>query len=315
METKPRFEKNFPVRDIRFLAEDSVFDQLVDHTANTFFGRLDSRVTVFLQDDRLDPEHLCRRTGQTASLDVGVDVVQVPLLHEQSFSLQGCDLAIDFGLAFFVGRVGHRFANGHLDFGRNASSLVFHDAASGERSRQFVKFDHSDERRKLDIDDFPTVADIASDAGRFVLDVDHLFQVGDLRDAELFGRLRTRLGRVAVDRLTSAEDEVVIADRLNRLTQDVAGRERVAGRSAAIREEDHTVSAEEEAVAEDLARFRGAHRDASDRSAESVADVQGRFQSVKVFRVENGGQGSTVDRSVILHGVSCDVRRVGDLLH
>ena len=44
------------------------------------------------------------------------------------------------------------------------------------------------------------------------MNADQLLQVGDLRNAQLLGALRADLGRVAVDRLPAAEDEVVPAD-------------------------------------------------------------------------------------------------------
>ena len=50
------------------------------------------------------------------------------------------------------------------------------------------------------------------------------------------------------------------------------------------------------------------------RAAVRVADLQGRFQGVEVFRVEDRRQGRPVDRPVLLHGLGRDVGRVGDLL-
>ena len=56
-------------------------------------------------------------------------------------------------------------------------------------------------------------------------------------------------------------------------------------------------------------------RDHRDRPAVVVADLQGRFQGVEVFGIEDRRQGGPIDRPVFLHGLGRDVGRVGDLFH
>ena len=53
-------------------------------------------------------------------------------------------------------------------------------------------------------------------------------------EIELLGALRADLGLVAIDCLTPAKDEIIPANGADRLAQDVAGRQRVTGRRAAV---------------------------------------------------------------------------------
>ena len=89
--------------------------------------------------------------------------------------------------------------------------------------------------------------------------VDQLFQVGDLRNAQLLGALRADLGRVAVDGLPAAEDEIVPADGPDGLAEDVAGGQRVAGGGPAVGQQDRPIGPAEEAVAEHVGRLGRAH--------------------------------------------------------
>ena len=146
-----------------------------------------------------------------------------------------------------------------------------------------------------------------------VFQLDQFLKIRDLRDAQLFGTLRADLGRVAVDRLPAAEDEVVAADGANGLGQDIARGKRVAGRRAAIGEQDGPVRPAIEAIAEHVGRFGRAHRQGGHRAAMEVANLQRRFQGVKVLRVENRGKCGAIDRSVFLHGLGRDIGRVGHL--
>ncbi len=86
-----------------------------------------------------------------------------------------------------------------------------------------------------------------------------LLQVRDLRNAQLLGALRPDLGRVAVDGLPAAEDEIVAADGADRLAEDIAGRQRVAGRRPAVGQQNHAIGPSIEAIAEHVGRPRRSH--------------------------------------------------------
>ena len=91
-------------------------------------------------------------------------------------------------------------------------------------------------------------------------------------DSKLFRALRAGLRRVAVDRLTTAEDEVERADRLDRLGKNVARRERVASRRAPVGNKDRAIRAAIETFAENVRRLRGAHGNDRHGSAEPILD-------------------------------------------
>ena len=146
-----------------------------------------------------------------------------------------------------------------------------------------------------------------------VFQFDQFLEISNLRDAQLLGALRTDLGRVAVDRLPAAENKVVTADGANRLGENIACGERVAGRRAAIGEQNGPVGPAIKAIAEHVGRSGWAHRQRGHRATVQVADFQRRFQGVKVLRVENRGKCGAIDRSVFLHGLGRDIGRIRHL--
>ncbi|MCX5670727.1 MAG: hypothetical protein NTU94_05325, partial [Planctomycetota bacterium] len=84
----------------------------------------------------------------------------------------------------------------------------------------------------------------------------HRIDIGNLRPAELLGRLRRHLGRIAVDRLPPAQDDVdgrCGGDLADGAREDVAGGQGVAGGGAAVGEEDHVVGPAFQALAQDFA--------------------------------------------------------------
>ena len=146
-----------------------------------------------------------------------------------------------------------------------------------------------------------------------VLQIEQFFQVGDLRDAQFLGTLRADLSRIAIDRLAAGEDQVVVADRLDRLGQNVAGGQRVAGRRPAIGQQNRSIRTAKQAGTQDIRRFGRPHGQGGHRSPEPVPHLQRRFQRVEIFGIEDGRQGTTVDRAVRLHGLGRDIGRVRDL--
>ena len=88
------------------------------------------------------------------------------------------------------------------------------------------------------LDDFRAVAEIPPDLHGVVLQLDQFLEIRDLRDTQLLGTPRTDLGRVTVDGLPAAEDGILAANRANRLGQDIARGQRIAGGRTAIGEQD-----------------------------------------------------------------------------
>ena len=64
----------------RRLAERAVFDEFGDQVADPFFRRRDFDEALFLEDDRFDSVNFRRRTGQTATVEVGGNIVKRPFV-------------------------------------------------------------------------------------------------------------------------------------------------------------------------------------------------------------------------------------------
>ena len=99
------------------------------------------------------------------------------------------------------------------------------------------------------------------------------------------------------------------------LVENVAGRERVAGRGPPIRKQNRAVGAAEEAVAEHVRGFGRPHAEDGDRTAPAVAHLQRDLERVQIVGVEDGRQGGPIDGPVGLHRLAGDVGCVGDLLY
>ena len=218
--------------------ERAVFDEFRNQAADSFFRRRNFDEALFLEDDRFDSVNFRRRTGQTATVEFGGNVVERPLFEAVFRSERR--------------RVG--------DFRRNALVLVAHHFNRGLRTRFVRFFDDRNERRKGRRNRFPTVAERAAERRFAVFHVDNFGKIRNLRNPELFGGLRAGLRGVAVDRLATAEDEIVIADRFDRLREDVARGERVGPGGAAVGDQDRAVGAAVEAVAQNVGGFREPHR-------------------------------------------------------
>ena len=112
--------------------------------------------------------------------------------------------------------------------GSLASLVIVSSAGSGARN---VSVPSSTER--VAVIEAPAPA---GRAGRHdLVDAAH---AGDLRQAELLGRLRADLGGVAVDRLPAAEDEIGRAQMLDRARERVASGQRVGAGEGAVGEQD-----------------------------------------------------------------------------
>ena len=151
-----------------------------------------------------------------------------------------------------------------------------------------------------------------------------VLRVRDLVDAEVLGELRRDLRRVAVDRLHAGDDEVVAAaaeqlalDPADRQGERVRGRDGVGAAHGAVREEDRLARRARDAVGQDVAGLRRAHREV-DRLRRRVAggDPPGERQRVEVERVQDAVEQPTAKRALLaVPGVLGDVADVRNLLH
>ena len=127
------------------------------------------------------------------------------------------------------------------EFGEHAGLFQPHDPLRLRRTRFVGRLDDRHQHRQLGFDDFPAVAHVPADANLVAVDLDELFEIRDLRNAQFFGALRADLGGVAVDRLPSAEDEIEAAHRPHGLAEDVAGGQGIAGGGAAVGDQNRPI--------------------------------------------------------------------------
>ena len=58
------------------------------HTGDTRLGRLDRLAFLCRQHHALNPVHLRRRAVTAAPLHIGLEIIEVPLLYQQSLCLE-----------------------------------------------------------------------------------------------------------------------------------------------------------------------------------------------------------------------------------
>ena len=132
----------------------------------------------------------------------------------------------------------------HLNFGPAAGLLDRHDPLGRRRPRLGALVRHRQEARQRALDAFPAGAGVALRAKAAAGDLLDRLDVGDLRKPEFLGRLRGHLGRVAVDRLAPAQDQVhrlLGPDLADGAREDVTGGQGVAGGGPAVRQQDGVV--------------------------------------------------------------------------
>ena len=174
------------------------------------------------------------RTLCAAALGVGLDGVEVPLLDEEVACRDRAAGGVGFG-------GGHGF-------------LELHDALHGGVARRGGLVGDGDEEGQAPLHYLDAVIGGAADAKGPAAHLDDFLDVGDLRDAELFGQLGADLGGVAVDGLAAADDDVKGGGVSDGAGEDVGGREGVAGGGAAVGYEGDAVGAAIERVAKERRR-------------------------------------------------------------
>ena len=220
-----------------------------------------SRVSLLGQHDRLHAEDLGGRAGQAAPRQ-GRRGCR-PGSTARSAGPAACraaDAALDLGGLLGLGGLGQVVLHFAGHFGGDPGPLAPHHPLGRRRTRLVGRLASPSPAPAAWPRRSPSRGPCCGGcAPSPPADPSDLLQVGDLRDAQLLGALRPDLGRVAVDGLPAAEDEIVAADGADRLAEDVAGGQGVAGGGAAIGQQDHPIGPSEEAVAEHVGRLGRAH--------------------------------------------------------
>ena len=136
-----------------------------------------------------------------------------------------------------------------------------------------------------------------------------------LVQAQLLSHLRSYLSRVAVDSLTTADDEIDIrADMLDGSSEGIARGQGVGTCEGAVGKQIAAIGTSVHRFANYFGSTARAHRDDGDgRAWELVFQSQGLLEGIEVLGIENGRQRATVDGTFGCHGIRTDVARVGYL--
>src|ERR1035437_5696749 len=294
--------------DISRLPDDVFVDQLRDHRLDSFGGGGDGLVLGALQDHEVD---LVDLRGRARQPDAALGRTEV-------FGRPDGDLQIarrEVGVESFVRlEIGPLPADGCVLAG-DGGELALYLPPNVRGARGVRRTDDGEQDRQRAADYLRTGVEgaLGGDVGGG--DLDHGLGVGDLRDAELFGRLRADLGGITVDGLAAAQDQVELTELADGALEDVGGGEGVRAGELAVRQQDDLVGSAEEAVAQNVGGLGRSHRDHGDRAAGPLLDVESHLEGVEVLGIEDRRQGATIHGAVFGHHLAGEVVRIGDLFH
>ena len=202
-----------------------------------------------------------------------------------------------------------------LSFHRTGSILVLHHetgiAGTGWSSGAVYR----DKHRQRCHDGLYTAVNVAADCSLPVLNLKDFLGVSNLVESQFLCDLRPHLCRVSVDRLTTTDDNVYIADFLHGRSQCVGCSQRVSTCKLAVGQQPAGIGAAIEPLPDNLAgtwRPHGQYPHGSPRVL--FLQPERLLQCVQVFRVEDGRQCGTVHRSLGCHGILPHVSCVRYLL-
>ena len=154
------------------------------------------------------------------------------------------------------------------------------------------------------------------DAARRSVEGRNLCHIGQLVQAETLGDAGPDLCGIAVDCLLAGEYQVRApiggSDLADGGGERVGRRQRVGAGEGAIREQDRTVEAERQSLAQAVLGRRRPHGEDGDLAAESVAQPQGLLEREQIVGVDDRRHPLAHNR--VGHGMDTDLRRIRNLL-
>ncbi len=98
----------------------------------------------------------------------------------------------------------------------------------------------------------------------------------------------TDLGGIAINRLPSAKDQVVVAQLFDGPRERVRSSQRIRTGELPVADQNHPVRTPVEGLAQHLRRLGRPHRHDGDLTTILLPDLKRHLQRVQIFRVENG---------------------------
>ena len=139
--------------------------------------------------------------------------------------------------------------------------------------------------------------------------------IGDLGQMQLFSDLGTNLSGIAVDGLTASQDDIVSLDTVgvDGGGDDLGGGVGVGTAELAGGHQYAFVHAHGHQLTQHAFCGRRAHGESDDLAAQLVLQGQGSLDGVQVVGVDDGLHGSTIQRTIGIHGHLTG--GIGDLLN
>ena len=113
----------------------------------------------------------------------------------------------------------------------------------------------------------------------------------------MLGNLRTNLSGIAVDCLTSGDDQIIV-QVADRACDGLGGSPGICAAQHSVGHQDAVVSAHSQSLTQNLFCLGKSHGDNGNLCAVLILQSQSRFQSCLVVRIHDRQHGSPVQRSV-----------------
>ena len=324
-------ERDFTRAEIEVVPAAKARDVGFDRSMIGAYGhddRVDAYPALLAEIETKDPVHttICVLTDKEEIGSDGVTGMQsMYVFHFMQLLCRAAGDAAFFGV--FLGR------EDPLDLGCRAGKpvvlfVLIGEVCKGEEAHQFVtdgllhlvggqtrRVDvavHAEQARELDalLDDL--VVKARRDEDHAVLHSVHREDVCRMRHAEIFGKLRTDLRRVAVGGLLAADDEVKVACRAHALRERVGGGKHIRARKLAVAEHRAAHSAHADGFENHAFRLRGTHRNGLHRTAVRLDKVERKLDPVQVVGVHLACHAVALQHA--RDGIDLHIARTGDLL-
>ena len=156
---------------------------------------------------------------------------------------------------------------------------------------------------------------MTTDGGLAVFYLDDFLCIGHLVETQLLGYLRTYLGGITVDGLTTSDNDIYIAYLLDGCSQCIRGSQGIGAGKQTVGKQPSGIGATIEALTDYLAGTGRTHGEHTYGAAGILLfQTQSLLKGVQVFGVEDSGQRGTVYSAFCGHRVFAHISCVWYLL-
>ena len=165
--------------------------------------------------------------------------------------------------------------------------IFLHDSQNAWIAGTIQRFSRGNESRQLHFEHFILIGELSSDCDISFSFIRNIDSAAYIRHAEHCSDFRSDLGRVAVQGLLSAENQVKAAQFADGCCQSIARSQRISAAKCAVCCQIYVISTHGNCILEYLFSLRRSHRQNRYCAANLIAKSESRFQCMKVQRVDN----------------------------